>query len=173
MEKTKVFSEEERKEMEGRTLDLLLEAIEGGDKEKAKKLANRMYKEFLSMHDGYMHHLTGYMTWIYHKDGDDALHEAHREAMKSSLDTLLEAYEKADFRRKVQMMAAGLRGHLQPVTVEEDDEKVCIKMHPCGSGQRLFESGAYEPTGPLTIINKPHCITYSMKDFPIYCTHAL
>lgn len=172
VKKGRVFTEEERKEMEGRTLDHLVEAIEGGDKEKAKKLANRMYKEFLSMHDGYLNQITGYMDWIYRHEGDDALFEAHRMAMKPGMDELLSGYEKADFRRKVQMMAAGLRGHLQPITVEEDDEKVSIKMHPCGSGQRLFESGAYEPTGPLKVIDKPHCLTYGMDDYPIYCTHA-
>ena len=51
-------------------------------------------------------------------------------------------YEKAeDFRHRVQMFAMGLRGHLQPMKVEEDDEKVCITMVLCGSGERLFKGG--------------------------------
>jgi len=172
MEKKRVFTEEELKEMEGRTLDRLMETIEGGDAPKAKNLAKRMYAEFLSQHDGYLSMAAGFMNWIYVNHGDEALYQALKEVMAPGLDELLSSYEKADFKRRVQMMAMGLRGHLQPITVEEDDEKVCIKMHPCGSGQRLFESGAYDPPRNLTLVNKPHLITYGMTDFPIYCTHA-
>ena len=46
MDKNKVFSQEELEAMGARTLDLLQESIEAGDKEMAKKLAQRMYNEF-------------------------------------------------------------------------------------------------------------------------------
>ena len=40
-------------EMEKRTVDRIIEAIEAKDFDKAKKLTHRMYNEFLSMHDLY------------------------------------------------------------------------------------------------------------------------
>jgi len=172
MEKKRVFTEEELKDMEGRTLDRLLEAIEGEGAPKAGKLAKRMYAEFLSQHDVYLSMAAGFINWIYVNHGAEALYQALKETMDPGLEGLLRSYEKADFKRRVQMMAMGLRGHLQPITVEEDDEKVCIKMHPCGSGQRLLESGAYGPPRNLTLVNKPHLLTYGTTDFPVYCTHA-
>ena len=48
-----MFTRAEVEEMEKRTVDRLIETIESGDKEKAKKIAQRMYNEFLSMHDLY------------------------------------------------------------------------------------------------------------------------
>ena len=50
----RVFTQEELEEMGKRTIDLLTEAIEAGDKERAKKLAGRMYREFSAMHDLYV-----------------------------------------------------------------------------------------------------------------------
>ena len=32
--------------------------------------------------------------------------------------------EKADIRRRVQLWAGALRGHLQPVEIKEDEEKL-------------------------------------------------
>lgn len=168
----RVFTEEELKEMGGRTLDLVLEAIEAGDKERAKKLSNRMYREFLAMHDMYRDWSAGFMNYIYVNYGEETLYKALREVLGPWLKELMESYAKADLRRQVKMLAAGLRGHLQAVKVEEDEEKICITMEPCGSGQRLFESGAYRLPRNLTMIQKPHIMTYGMTDFPVYCTHA-
>ena len=49
METERIFTDQEIKEMEGRTLDKVLEAIDAGDNDKAKELCNRMYQEFLYM----------------------------------------------------------------------------------------------------------------------------
>src|SRR5512137_1103611 len=80
MNKKRVYTDEQLKEMGARTLDLLLEAIEAGHKEKAKELAQRMYREFNYFHDGYMIWVSGLQTYIYNKLGVDALEEAEREA---------------------------------------------------------------------------------------------
>ncbi len=63
-----------------------------------------------------------------------------------------------------------MQGHMQPVTVEEEDDKFIFTMHPCGSGQRLIKMGGYE-TG-LAKIKEAHNITWQYKDFPIYCVHC-
>ena len=46
----------------------------------AKELANRMYKEFNYLHDGYFTWVTGLQTYIYEKLGVDAVEEAERFA---------------------------------------------------------------------------------------------
>ena len=167
----RVFTQEELEEMGKRTVDLLTEAIEAGDKEWAKKLVNRMYREFSSMHDLYVDWTAGFMDYIYTNYGEDVLYQALRKVVDGSVGSMVEA-TKVDFRRQVQRVAFRMRGHLQPMKVEEDDEKVCITMEPCGSGERLVQKGAYGAPRNLALMQKPHAMTWGMNDFPVYCTHC-
>jgi len=172
MSNNRVFTDEELKEMGTRTLDLLQEAIDKNDKEKAKKLANRMCKEFNHLHDGYMFWVSGLLTHIYHNYGIDAVEKAEREAHTIEAKTVFKPSKKTDFRSRVENLAKGLRGHLQPLTIEEDDEKVVLTMKPCGSGERIIQKGGYDPEVGLARVKEPHRITWGMKDFPIYCVHC-
>ena len=80
MNRNRLFTDTELKDMGTRTLDLVLAAIEEGDKKKAKELANRMYEEFNHLHDGYMIWVSGLLTHIYNNYGIDAVEKAERSA---------------------------------------------------------------------------------------------
>jgi hypothetical protein len=172
MKKKRVFTDQELKEMGTRTLDLVIEAIDAGDKDKAKELANRMYKEFNFLHDGYMFWVSGLLTHIYKNYGIDAVEAAEREAHTIEARGVFKPPEKTDIRSLVEHLASGLRGHLQPITIEEDDEKISLTMQPCGGGERIIQKGGYEPEIGLAKVKDPHRITWGMKDFPIYCVHS-
>ena len=171
MKKKRVFTEAELTEMGRRTIDLLTEAIEAGEKERAKKLATRMYREFSGIHDLYGDWLADMMDYVYRTQGPDELYRALRKTVGASIGPMADM-EKVDFRRRVEIVAAMLRGHLAALEVEEDDEKVCMKMKPCGSGQRLLEAGAYDQPRNLAMLEKPHLMTWGLTHFPVYCTHA-
>src|ERR1700683_676321 len=132
----RILSSDEIAEMEKLTVDRLLESIDRGDPESAKKLARRMYNEFLSMHDLYRNWTAATLSFVGRRFGDQALEEAMDEGVKAGWGTSLVKMPQA-LRARVKMFAAGLRGHLQPLHIEEDDEKVVIQMRPCGSGGRL------------------------------------
>lgn len=168
----RVFTKKELEEMGRKTLDLVLETIDAGDKEKAKKLSKRMYREWQGMHDLYREWVTALMTHIYEKHGEEDFHEAMRKAVAAFLEPTKDIYDKVDFKRKVELMAGAARGHGQAAVLEEDDEKVTMKCDICGSGQLQFEGGFYGPPHNFTMIQKPAVFTYGMKDFPIYCCHA-
>ncbi len=172
MKGKRVFTDEELKEMGTRTLDVLLETIDAGDKKKAKELAERMYREFNHLHDGYMTWVTGLQTYIYENYGVDAVEEAERQAHTIESKIAFIPSRETDFRARVINMVGGLRGHLQPIKIEEDDEKVSITMQPCGSGERIIQKGGYKPEVGLARVKEPHRITWGMKDFPIYCVHC-
>ena len=55
--------------------------------------------------------------------------------------------------------------------VVEDDEKICITMEPCGSGERLVQKGRYGPPCNLSMIQKAQPMTAGKSDYPVYCTH--
>jgi hypothetical protein len=172
MNEKRVFTDKELEEMGTRTLDLVLEAIDAGNKEKAKELAKRMYSEFNHLHDGYMTWTTALLGFIYRNYGIDVLEKAEREAHTIEANFVFKPSGKTDFRSRVEGMAGGLRGHLQPISVAEDDEKVTITMKPCGSGERIIRMGGYEPEIGLTKVKEAHRITYGMNDFPVYCVHC-
>jgi hypothetical protein len=168
--KNRVFTDQELKEMGTRTLDLLTEAIESGDKDKAKQLAERMYQETLKMHDMYVDWTASFMDWIYKNYGDDALLQAEKKVFKDFIGKLPDL-RKVPFRLRAQGTVNSLRGHQQPLKIVEDDEKICITMEPCGSGELLVQRGRYGPPCNLSMIQKPHIITGGKTDFPVYCTH--
>jgi hypothetical protein len=170
------FTDAELKEMGTRTLDRLTAAIEAGDAEKAKKLAKRMYGEFLGMHDLYRNWITETLSQIGRRWGDEVLEEIMTAGVaawwKPVLANLAKAPPGAEgLKAKTKMFVSGSHGHLQPLEVTEDDEKIEIKLCPCGSGGRLITEGLYEGEGALYKIGKPRTMTYGRPDYPVYCAH--
>jgi hypothetical protein len=172
MTEKRLFTEAELAEMGTPTLDLLLQAIDAGDKDTAKALAQRMKKEFNHLHDGYMFWVAGLQTYIYRNHGVEALEEAERLAHTAEAAVVFKPPEKTDLRSQVQHVASGLRGHMQPITIVETDETISLSMKPCGSGERIIQMGGYSPEVGLAKVDTPHRITWGIKDFPIYCVHC-
>jgi hypothetical protein len=168
-----ILSAGEIAEMEKLTVDRVIEAIEAGDREGAKKLAQRMYNEFLSMHDLYRDWTAATLSFVGRRFGDQALEEAMDEGVKAWwLPNLQKMPQEAEaLRARVKMFVAGLRAHLQPLHIEEDAEKITIQMHPCGSGGRLVLEGKYEGPNALLTLKGPQRLTYGRESFPVYCAH--
>ncbi|MGH7931596.1 MAG: hypothetical protein ACREQN_00365 [Candidatus Binataceae bacterium] len=169
----RLLSPDEIIEMEKLTVDRAIAAIDAGDKEDAKKLAQRMYNEFLSMHDLYRNWTVATLSFIGRRFGGQVLEEAMDEGVKSWWLPNLEKMpqEDAALRARVKMFVGGLRAHLQPLHIEEDDEKITIEMRPCGSGGRLVLEGKYEGPDAMLTLKGPQFLTYGRESFPVYCAH--
>lgn len=169
----KFFTDAELREMEKLTLERLTDAIDAGDADKAKKIARRMYNEFLAMHDLYRNWVTATLSEIARRHGDEELEQIMNEGVRAWWMPALNGMPKGDdqLRGRIKMFAAGLQGHLQPLEISEDDEKVEIKMKPCGSGGRLVQEGKYEGPDAFHKIAKPQPLTYGRPDYPVYCAH--
>lgn len=172
MKGNKVFTEEELNEMGRQTVDVIEQSIDAGDRQKAKKLTRRMYREFLAMHDLFRDWVTALLTFIGTHYGDEALYQALEEGCSSWVKPLTELYANKDIRRKVELLAGGLRGHLQPLEIKEDDEKFIFLGRPCGSGGRLVLDGSYGPPRNFMKVKKAQPMTYGREDFPVYCAHC-
>jgi len=167
----RLFTDAELLEMGKETVDLVEAAIDAGDLQKAKKLNRRMYKEFFSMHEGFRDWIATLMSYIQKHMGDEALYEALSEVFKDFV-FLAQIYRVENAKRQGQMLAAGFRGHLTPLKVEEDDEKITVMMTPCGSGGRAVLNGLYKPPKNLATLTKPQKMTWGRKDVPVYCAHC-
>ncbi len=169
----RLFSDDELREMEKRTLDRLLEAIDAGDADKARKVAQRMYNEFLSMHDLYRNWVTGTLSAIGRRYGDEALDDIMVEGVRAWWGPITDKLPKGPdaFKHRVKMFAAGLQGHLQPLEISEDEDKVEITMKPCGSGGRLIQEGLYEGEDAFLTIEQGQKMTYGRDNYPVYCAH--
>ena len=161
-------STEDIAEMEKLTVDRLTEAIDRGNLEGAKKLARRMYNEFLSMHDLYRDWTAATLSFVGRRFGDKALEEAMDAGRQGVVGPEPREDAAGTLRARVKMFAAGLEAHLQPLHIEEDDEKVVIQMRPCGSGGRLVLEGKYEGPDAMLTIKGKQFLTYGREDFP--CT---
>lgn len=167
------FNSNEITEMEKRTVDRIVEAIDNGDYEKAKKLTHRMYNEFLSMHDLYRNWVTSLLSEIGRRYGDQDLEIIMNESCKSWWRPIRKKIKQSsnDLKTQIKMFISGLHGHLQPLEISEDSEKITVKMKPCGSGGRLVQEGKYEGRDSFLMLKKAQKITYGRTDFPVYCAH--
>ncbi len=172
MSNKKIFTEEELKVMGERTLDLIQSCIDAGDRQTAKALSQRMYNEFLAMHDLYRDWITHLLSFIGKRYGDETLYEALKETVGGYTSRLGDRYADKPIQRKIEILVAGLRGHLQPFKIEEDDEKFTITPQPCGSGGRLIKEDAYGPPCNFLKIEKPQSMTFNRSGFPVYCAHC-
>lgn len=167
------FTDEELEEMGKVTRDLILEAIDRGDLQQARELTDRMYREFLGMHDLYVYWLTATLSHVGRTFGNDALYEALRSGCDAWVTPLARRYAGKDLKTRVRMLVAGLRGHLHPLRVEEDDEKVTVYLKPCGSGGRMILNGAYKPPYDFLEIDPSQPMTFDRQKFPVYCAHEM
>ena len=167
----RIFSDAELKEMGVETADLIQQAIDEGDLEKAKKLTRRMRREYFTVHEGYRDIITWLASFIGRRMGEENLYEGMHYGFQLFAE-LAEMYGKEDIRRRVEMLAAALRGHLTSLSIEEDDEKITMMLNPCPSGGRAILSGSYGPPKDFLKVKKPQVMTFGRDDFPVYCAHC-
>lgn len=172
MNEERLFTDEELEAMGARTLDVLLEAIEAGDGEKAEGLAKRMYAEFLGMHDFYRDWLTDLFSHVGREFGDETLARAMEETMARFSRRLGPRYHGKSPRRRMEILMTGLRGHLQPLKIEEDNEKFILTPVVCASGGRQIMDGLYDEPEGLLRVKEPQPMTFNQPEFPVYCVHC-
>lgn len=175
MSKERYFDDAQLREMGKRSLDRVIEEIDAGNADEAKRIAQRMYGEFVAMHDLYRDWVTATMSEVGKRYGDEALEEIMTASLDAWWTPMAEKIDlkSSDFVRKVKMFVAGLRGHLQPLDIKEDDEKIEIRMMPCGSGGRQIAAGKYAGPNGFLKVAKPQRMTYGRPDLPVYCTHEI
>jgi hypothetical protein len=176
------FTEKELRELSRPTMDRAIEALDAGDVAAARALCEGMKHEWLMLHDLYAAGTAGLLTFVKDRLGEDAIAEAHEASMAGHWQDTVEKVALIDRRQVVELLAGTWRAHSTSgvgrnpgaFTIVEDDEKVTFSMNPCGSGQRLWRNGYYDPARPhaFATTDEAHDWSYGRKGLPIYCTHC-
>ena len=173
------FEEDELREMARPTMERIVEAIDAGDLDGAKRLAREGQGEWLMLHDLMAESILSLVSFVQEKLGDEGVREAWEDGIERGWKRHHAAIERLDRRAVVGLLAATWRAHSAGgvgehpgrFTITEDDEKVTFAMNPCGSGQRLVRRGLYESAG-YGRTREAHDWSYGRKGFPLYCTHC-
>lgn len=173
------FDDEELRDMARPTMERIVEAIDAGDLDGAKRLAREGQGEWLMLHDLMAESILALASFVQDKLGDEGVREAWKQSLERGWKRHHDAIRRLDRRAVVGLLAAtwrahsagGLGEHPGRFTIAEDDEKVTFTMNPCGSGQRLVRRGLYESAG-YGRTREAHDWSYGRKDFPLYCTHC-
>ena len=140
-------------------------AIEEGDFDEARARALMLHEGALRDHDRGMTRVSALLSWIGRRAGRDGIASALHEAMSA------EILGDASFRERAEALMHFTRVHLQPVPLEEDDEKLTFACAACPSGGRMIAAGRYDgPEGDL-VVQGPHPLTYGRDELPVYCCH--
>jgi hypothetical protein len=173
MQENRMFTDEELKDMGQRTVDAITEAIDAGDLDQAKALAQRMHTECQGMHDSQVEWIAALLTFVGRNYGDEALHQALEEGCRAWVESMTEMAAHADVGGRAQMLAWAWRAHMLPISIEEDDEKFTFVIESCGSGGKLVLEGKYDPPRDFLKIKNAQPMSFGRRDFPVYCAHHL
>jgi hypothetical protein len=162
------------------TMDRAIEALDAGDIATARRLCADMRHEWRFLHDAMAEMILGLVTFVQRRCGEDALPDAWEESLRRGWREDAGRILARDRRDVVQALAATWRAHStsgvgpQPgaFTIEEDDEKFTFRMHPCGSGQRLWQLGKYDGEDAYGVTERAHDWSFDRAGFPLYCTHC-
>jgi hypothetical protein len=174
------FTDAELRELSRPTMDRAIEAIDAGEVERARELCDSMRDEWRVLHDVMGELILGLISYVQERLGDDGVEEAWRSCMERGWRRDAEKAIGVDRRRMVEALAATWRAHSLsgrgPVpasfTITEDEAKITFTMHPCGSGQRMWQRGLYDGEAAYGKTQDAHDWSYGRKDFPLYCTHC-
>ncbi|MCR9096150.1 MAG: hypothetical protein NXI30_18140 [bacterium] len=140
-------------------------AIAAGENDAALLRARALHDEALVRHDRGMSRVSAILSWIGRNAGIPGIEAALGEAMSGDM------IGNASFRERAEALTHFTRVHLQPVPLEEDDEKLTFACTRCPSGGRMIAAGHYATPRNDLVVRGPHPLTYGRDEIPVYCCH--
>lgn len=167
------------------TLTRLKEAIDRGDKEEAKRLAEYLRKEGEVVHDVYTNWVWGFLTYVANEFGEDEVENALRKSMEPWFGYRYRNYAKMTPEERLQLTLEGMRGHyvgpgrLGQFEVIDEGKRWKMVFDPCGSGGVMRrgnpETGdppRTEPPYNFGETQEAHPWSWGRKGVCYYCAHC-
>ncbi|MBT4264203.1 MAG: hypothetical protein HOK67_20050 [Deltaproteobacteria bacterium] len=165
----------------------LIQAIEAGNLEEAKILADYMVSEGKSLHDMSFDWIWDIYTRLAEQQGEEAVYRMSRATQETwMLKRTWKVFLSMSVEERVYISAEIMRSHRcgpqQDGTIEliEDNKRISIKMDPCGSGGRMRRGDPVDGTpsrlGPpynFGVTQEPHWWCWQRQGVPYYCIHCV
>jgi hypothetical protein len=148
-------------------------------------------EDWRRLHDRWADLLSGVLTFVAQRFGEDALEDCYRFVLEPYID---ERYMVYDLRRHdyadtvfrnlyttVEAMRAHLCGpdRLGDIELEEHDDRWEFRFDPCGSGGRVLRGDEVEGSGPrpeppyeFGVTSRRHDWAWNEKGVCYYCAHC-
>ncbi len=172
MAETRLFTDEELRNLSASRFALAREAIKKGYKKEAERMLQNVHDEFMVVHDVLRDWLADILSEIGRQFGDEKLHDIMVKTVRNYLIPLRPLFQEG-FRECVEATAAIWRAHFSEFEITEDDEKVTFALKPCGSGGRQIRDGKYGSPCNLLRIKEPQVMTGQSRNCPVYCAHCV
>jgi hypothetical protein len=186
-EKLKRFIRQDDGEDLGRsTPEMIVRAIDEGRYEEAKALALYMIPEGKALHDLYCDWIWDIFTKTAETQGEEAVYRLCRSTQETwMLKRTWKALVKMSVEERVYINAEIMRSHRcgpnqdGAIEIIEEEDRISIKMDPCGSGGRLRRgdpvSGTPSRLGPpyhFGATKKAYPWSWGRQNVPYYCVHC-
>ena len=168
------------------TPDLVVRSIDEGRYEEAKALVRYIVPEGKGLHDLFCDWIWDLLTKTAEKHGEEAAYELCRTTQETwMLRRTWKALLKMSVEDRVYLNAEIMRSHRGGpkqdggIGVIEEEDRISIKMDPCGSGGRMRRGdpvdgtpSRLDPPYNFGSTKKAYPWSWSRKDVPYYCIHC-
>lgn len=168
------------------TQEKIIQAIDAGDLEKAKYLTKYMISEGKTFHDMACDWLWDIYTKLAEQKGEEEVYRMSRATQETwMLKRTWKAFLQMSVKERVYISAEIMRSHRcgpnQDGSLEiiEDENRISIKMDPCGSGGRMRRGdpvdgtpSRFSPPYNFGATKEPHWWCWNRRGVPYYCVHC-
>jgi len=168
------------------TQEMIVKAIDEGRYEEAKALARYMVPEGKGLHDLFCDWIWDMLTKTAEKDGEEAAYQLCRATQKTwMMRRTWKGLLKMSVEDRVRINAEVMRSHRcgpkqdGEIEIIEEQDRISIKMDPCGSGGRMRRgdpvAGTPSRLGPpynFGVTKQVHPWSWGLKNVPFYCIHC-
>jgi hypothetical protein len=168
------------------TQEQIVAAIDDGRLEEAKELARYIIPEGKGLHDLFCDWIYDIYSKIGAEYGDEAVYKMTRSTQGTwMMKRTWKAFTRMSVEDQVYLTCEIMRSHRGgpkqdgALEVIEEDDRISIKMDPCGSGGRMRRGDPVDGTpsrlGPpynFGVTSKPYPWSFGIKGVPYYCLHC-
>lgn len=171
----RMFTDKELNEFTKDFIELAVEAIDKGDRDKAKHWLERHQETKNWIHDHYVYWVTSLLTHITKRYGEDAAVEALKDSYFLPVLGLERIRKDVGVKEYMQMWVDGILRHhgmIPGLKIEEDDDKFTVTFGRCGSGGFLIDQKMYDGPFGFARLKKARPETWGEENVPVYCAHC-
>jgi hypothetical protein len=182
----RLIREDDWEDLGRSTPELIIEAIDEGRYEEAKKLARYAIPEGKALHDLYCDWIWDMLTKTADRLGEKAAYELCRATQETwMMRRTWKGLRKMTVEERVYLNAEVMRSHRcgpkqdGGIEIIEEQHRISIKMDPCGSGGRMRRgdpvAGTPSRLGPpyhFGVTRKAYPWSWGRKNVPYYCVHC-